>query len=99
MITEQEIEKEDEYISFTASLYAEDGTNYEYWVHRSRIVKTGKYKVGGHITVSNPGLRLYKVKNHSVIEDIQTKDLAELETKILIEKFKEIILNYEDMKK
>lgn len=88
------IEKEDNYISITGSLDAEDGTNYEYWVYRTRIVRTGKYKVGGHITVSNPKIRLYDVRDHTKIEDIPSMELADENRKQIISAFEEKILKY-----
>lgn len=88
------IEKEYNYISWTASLDAEDGTNYEYWVYRTRIVRTGKYKVGGHITVQNTKIRLYDVRDRTTIENISTKELAERNTEFLKQEFKNKILGY-----
>jgi len=88
------IEKEDNYISWTATLDAEDGTNYEYWVYRTRIVRTGKYKVGGHITVQNRKIRLYDVRDRTTIENISTKELADRKTELLKQEFEDKILGY-----
>ena len=93
MTTPQNIEtEEDEYISFKSTFKTDDGTEYESWVYRTRIIKTGKYKVGGHITVSNP--TMYNVRDHTTIEGINSKKLAEINTEIIKQTFKTKIYEY-----
>jgi hypothetical protein len=68
----------DNYISFTSIFQREGGTRYESWVYRERVIKTGKYEVGGHITISNPKKRLYDVRDHTEIKEIVSEKLAEI---------------------
>lgn len=91
--------KEDKYISFTSTFKIDDGTEYESWVYKTRIIKTGKYKVGGHITVFNPEIGLYNIRDRTTIKDIGSEELAEKNLKMVKENFKNKILEYADVKK